>query len=302
MNYSAQHESRLLHLFDRRDTPVESRKVFAFDTAELNLFETVQRSEHFALRFADPVIAIMLKGKKVMHLRRDQPFDFFPGQSVILNSHEQMVIDFPEAEENNPTRCIALTLSSDLIQNTVQRVNDHTPLLDGQAWSMDYSNYFLSNDDNLDALVRRLMYLYMEDVYGKKVLTQHGLEELVLRIMQTQARQMLLSGDAPARHRLGDVLQFIRRNIRENFSVDELARRSYMSRPQFFRVFKQELGITPVELVNKERVRYAKRILLQSRDITQACFEAGFNSLSYFHRTFKKEEHKTPMMWLEENG
>ncbi len=302
MNYSAQHESRLLHLFDRRDTPVESRKVFAFDTAELNLFETVQRSEHFALRFADPVIAIMLKGKKVMHLRRDQPFDFFPGQSVILNSHEQMVIDFPEAEENNPTRCIALTLSSDLIQNSVQRVNDHTPLLDGQAWSMDYSNYFLSNDDNLDALVRRLMYLYMEDVYGKKVLTQHGLEELVLRIMQTQARQMLLSGDAPARHRLGDVLQFIRRNIRENFSVDELARRSYMSRPQFFRVFKQELGITPVELVNKERVRYAKRILLQSRDITQACFEAGFNSLSYFHRTFKKEEHKTPMMWLEENG
>jgi len=302
MNYSAQHESRLRHLFDRRDTPVESRKVFAFDTAELNLFETVQRSEHFALRFGDPVIAIMLKGKKVMHLRHDQPFDFFPGQSVILNSHEQMVIDFPEAEENNPTRCIALTLSSDLIQNTVQRVNDHTPLLDGQAWSLDYSNYFLSNDDNLDALVRRLMYLYMEDVYGKKVLTQHGLEELVLRIMQTQARQMLRSGDAPARHRLGEVLQFIRRDIRENFSVDELARRSYMSRPQFFRVFKQEMGITPVELVNKERVRYAKRILLQSRDITQACFEAGFNSLSYFHRTFKKEERKTPMMWLEENG
>lgn len=302
MNYSAQHEHRLRHLFDRRDTPVESRKVFAFDTAELNLFETIQRSEHFTLRFPDPVVAIMLKGKKVMHLRRDDPFDFFPGQSVILNSHEQMVIDFPEAAETNPTRCIALTLSNDLIRRTVERANDQVRLLDNGQWELDYSRYFLSNDDALDALVRRLMYLYMEDVYGKKVLTQHGLEELVLRIMQTQARQLLLAEESPDRHRLGEVLQFIRRNIRENFSVDDLARRSYLSRPQFFRVFKQELGITPVELVNKERVRYAKRILLQSRDITQACFEAGFNSLSYFHRTFKKEERKTPMAWLEENG
>lgn len=301
MNYSVQHETRLRHLFDHRDTPVESRKVFAFDTAELNLFETVQRAEHFALRFPDPVIAIMLKGKKVMHLGQDKGFDFLPGQSVILNSHEQMVIDFPEAEEANPTRCIALTLSSDLIQRTVERANDQFTLLDGASWSLDYSNYFLSNDDNLDALVRRLMYLYMEDVYGKKVLTQHGLEELVLRIMQTQARQMLLSDDTSGRHRLGEVLQFIRRNLCENLSIDDLARRSYLSRPQFFRVFKQEMGITPVELVNKERLRYAKRILLESRDISQACFAAGFNSLSYFHRIFKKEERKTPMAWLEEN-
>jgi AraC-like DNA-binding protein len=243
----------------------------------------------------------MLKGKKVMHLGHDKGFDFLPGQSVILNSHEQMVIDFPEAEEANPTRCIALTLSSDLIQRTVERANDQFTLLDGASWSLDYSNYFLSNDDNLDALVRRLMYLYMEDVYGKKVLTQHGLEELVLRIMQTQARQMLLSDDSPGRHRLGEVLQFIRRNLCENLSIDDLARRSYLSRPQFFRVFKQEMGITPVELVNKERLRYAKRILLESRDISQACFAAGFNSLSYFHRIFKKEERKTPMVWLEEN-
>ena len=301
-NYSAAHEFKLQHLFDHRDTLVEQRKVFASDSAELNLFETVQRAEQFALRFPDPVIAIMLKGKKVMHLGQHHQFDFLPGQSVILNSHEQMMIDFPEAELENPTRCIALTLSSDLIQRTVERANDHATRLDGAAWSLDFNNYVLSNDDRLDALVRRMLYLYMEDVYGKKVLTQHGLEELVLRIMQTQARQMLLADKSPTRHRLGEVLQFIRKNICENLSIDDLARRSYLSRPQFFRVFKQELGITPVELVNKERLRLAKRILLETRDITQACFAAGFNSLSYFHRIFKKEERKTPMVWLEENG
>lgn len=300
MDYSVQHTYRLQHLFDHRDTPVESRKVFAFDTAELNLFETVQPAERFALRFPDPVIAIMLKGKKVMHVGKKQSFDFFPGQSVILNSHEQMHIDFPEARETDPTRCIALTLSSDLIKHTVERANDQLLRQDGHTWELDYEQFFLSNDDHLDALVRRLLYLYMEDVYGKKLLTQHSLEELVLRIMQTQARQMLLS-DEPGRHRLAEVVQFIRRNICENFSIDDLARRSYLSRPQFFRVFKQELGITPVELVNKERLRYAKRILMESGDITQACFAAGFNSLSYFHRVFKKEERKTPMAWLGEN-
>ena len=84
----------------------------------------------------------MLKGKKVMHLGQEQGFDFLPGQSVILNSHERMVIDFPEAEEANPTRCIALTLSSDLIQRTVERANDQFTRLDGASWSLDYCNYF----------------------------------------------------------------------------------------------------------------------------------------------------------------
>ena len=98
----------------------------------MNLFETIQQSEQFALRFPDPVIAIMLKGKKVMHLRQQDAFEFLPGQSVILNSHEQMVIDFPEAEETKPTRCIGLTLSSDLIHRTVKRADGNDDLSPSQ--------------------------------------------------------------------------------------------------------------------------------------------------------------------------
>jgi hypothetical protein len=100
-------------------TLVENRTTYTLDNCELNIFETHQEAADVNLVFGDLVLTTMLKGKKVMHLFDKPGFDYLPGESVIVPPNELMRIDFPEAKWDNPTQCIALSISKEMIENTL---------------------------------------------------------------------------------------------------------------------------------------------------------------------------------------
>lgn len=96
-------------------------------------------------------------------------------------------------------------------------------------------------------------------------------------------------------HRSAYVIQYIKEQIREKIDVDKLSDMACMSLANFFRKFKEEFGYTPADYILKERIRMAKEYLRDSRNsITQVCFMAGFQNISYFIRAFKKETGTTP--------
>ena len=99
----------------RLETLVENRTVYTLRHSELNIFETYKQAEKVELQFNEPILASMLRGKKIMHLRDKPGFGFYPGESIILPSNELMHIDFPEATEQNPTQCLALRMSKEKI-------------------------------------------------------------------------------------------------------------------------------------------------------------------------------------------
>src|SRR5690606_14775532 len=93
-------------------TLVENRTTYNADYAELNIYETHEYAEKVSLTFDFPVIASMLTGKKVMHIDGLPSFDFYPGESVVMPTSKEMIIDFPLAKENAPTQCLALGIDS----------------------------------------------------------------------------------------------------------------------------------------------------------------------------------------------
>ncbi len=65
-----------------------------------------------------------------------------------------------------------------------------------------------------------------------------------------------------------------------------------MSESHFYRVFKNELGISPVDFINDERIRLA--VSLQQdpeRKIKEVYMECGFENLSYFNWVFKRKKN-----------
>ena len=57
---------------------VENQTTYTMKSAAMHVFETHKRAEQVLLKFDQPVLASMLEGKKIMHLRDSQSFDFFP--------------------------------------------------------------------------------------------------------------------------------------------------------------------------------------------------------------------------------
>ncbi len=287
-------------IFSAPKTDVEHRTSHNADHAVLNVFETSKVTHSFDLQFDSPVVVSMIQGKKVMHLKSKDPFDFTPGESIVMPSSELMYIDFPEASADSPTQCLALEISDGFVQNTMAWLNEHFPKTDDGEWAWCKDNFLLLNNENVQDSLNRLIRVMVQNNYGKQLMASNTTRELIAVLMQTHARHFLLENlkNLSTRNRLAGVIQYIRRNITKKLTIEQLADKACLSRAQFFRAFQTELGETPVQFINRERLQLAKRhLLLHNRTVTQACYDSGFTSLNYFSRIFKKYEGSSPTEW-----
>lgn len=282
-------------------TLVENRTVFNFNNCELNIFETHQASEQVWLRFQGMVFTTMLRGKKVMHVQQAEPFAYLPGESVILPESAPMVIDFPEASLQNPTQCIALEIDRQKISDTLNLLNEQFPKVEESGpWRVDLDQFHIHNSLELSDTVNRLMRIPGEHALAKDALANITLQELLIRLLQTQARTVLMeqSASLQSRHRFAYVLQYIREHLTENLTVQQLASLACMSKPHFFRLFKRELGMSPLDFILHERIQLAKRLLADPNlSVSEAGYQSGFNNLTHFTVQFKKTEGVPPSQY-----
>lgn len=280
-------------------TLVENRTVFSLEKCELNLFETYQATEMVPLKFNDLVVTSMLRGKKVMHLFDDPAFEYVPGETVIVPSNVEMKIDFPEARKDNPTQCLALAIDHRKIVETLDFLNERYPKETGSEWTLNHQNYFFYNNVDLAGTMNKLIKECMSDSVTKDALTDLTLQELLIRIVQTQTLKGINDGKTPdSKSPIGLVLEYIRKNLTEDISLRQLSEKACMSTTSFYRFFKREMGMSPIEFVLNEKIRHAKQ-LLKNREIqvNEVCYLSGFEDSNYFIRIFKKYEGITPKQY-----
>ena len=95
--------------------------------------------------------------------------------------------------------------------------------------------------------------------------------------------------------RLKRLYRFIDENFQRKIDIEEAASLSYYTVPAFCRYFKKMTRLTFTEFLNHYRINQAKKGLLLDKNVTETCFECGFESLSYFNRTFKKITGENPL-------
>lgn len=96
------------------------------------------------------------------------------------------------------------------------------------------------------------------------------------------------------KERLETIFNYIEVNYKSEISIAVIADLVNLTLPSFCNFFKKATKITFTDFVNQYRIDKACSLLAQNRSIAEACFETGYNSLSYFSRTFKKCIGKTP--------
>jgi len=95
---------------------------------------------------------------------------------------------------------------------------------------------------------------------------------------------------------LGKVNRIIEDNLdNENFSVEELAEKAGLSRSMLHRKLIKIAGKSASDLIMEKRLTRARELL--EHDVGSAseiAYKVGFNSVSYFHRAFKKRFKVSP--------
>ena len=279
-------------------TLVENRTVYSLDNCELNLFETYQESTLVPLKFNDLVVTSMLRGKKVMHLFDDPEFEYLPGETVIVPGNVEMKIDFPEASVKNPTQCLALAIDHNKINETLTFLNERYPKED-ELWKLNHENYFFYNNTELATTINKLIRECMSYSVTKDALADLALQELLIRIIQTQTVQRIdNSATIDTNSAIYTITEYIRENITSSINLKDLSEKACMSTSTFYRYFKRELGMSPIEFILNEKIKHAKKLLKNPGiQINEVCFMSGFDDCNYFIRLFKKYEGITPKQY-----
>ncbi len=281
------------------DTLVEHKRVFNLKECQLSIFETYHACENVFLSYEGLVVSSMMLGKKAMSIDGSDRFNFVPGESVIIPEGVSMKVDFPEADMSHPVQCATLALNWDMVNKNIDYLNATYPNTDAPfLWELNFNQYHFRNNRELAGSVNKLISISMEENAAKDALADLSLKVLLLRIIQTQNISLAENNSNKLGDRLAAVINFIKQHLSQKITVEKLAQIACMSKPLFYRNFKERFGISPIEFVLQQRINLAKELLKNPLlSITDVCYQCGFNNLNYFSKQFKRIEGTTPTIW-----
>lgn len=97
--------------------------------------------------------------------------------------------------------------------------------------------------------------------------------------------------------RLMDIIEL---NYKEDLKIGDFCKIMGESRSQLYRKIIEVTNLPPVVLINEYRLKRAAELmsLQKGSNVSQIAFEAGFNSLSYFSKRFKKRFGHLPSAYM----
>ncbi len=95
--------------------------------------------------------------------------------------------------------------------------------------------------------------------------------------------------------RLSHALSYIGKNLASDLRESDLAQLAGQSVSAFSRAFHRHTGVPFVQYVNRLRIESACQMLIADEaNITEACFQSGFNNVSNFNRQFRAMKGMSP--------
>jgi AraC-like DNA-binding protein len=118
--------------------------------------------------------------------------------------------------------------------------------------------------------------------------------------LATVSNQMLISQTVDEPPVITRARIFIAAHQGENLSLADAARAVNMDACYFCKVFRKGTGLVFTEYLARARVEAVKRLLLNVHTrVSEACYAAGFQSLSQFNRVFHRVAGEAPSGYRE---
>lgn len=101
--------------------------------------------------------------------------------------------------------------------------------------------------------------------------------------------------------RINAIYNYAAKHFKRKISIEEIAGVAHLSSKSFCRYFKNKTKKNFSHFLNEIRVEYAcKKIRENQLQVTQVCYEAGFNNFVNFNNAFKKIIGKTPTQYTKQ--
>lgn len=255
-----------------------------------------QYNEQYSCRREFWKIIYVLKGEgwKVIN---EQRYPIRPGSLFLIHPLDKttFIIEAPEIEIYNILFLPALVAAGlkDL-KNDFNFFSIFNDQLDPQMTPESREQlYVLDSSRDIETLIRRIEREYQRQAYNYQSIIKLQLLELLILIGRLSVRKVCQN-----RHR--DIVSFIAsvidKHYQEEFDFEYLAREIGVSQSHMCRLYRAATGGTISQSLLERRLAAARERLLKypDRNISEICYECGFNDLSHFYRVFTQATGLNP--------
>lgn len=147
----------------------------------------------------------------------------------------------------------------------------------------------------------------LEEAYFQTRVLDKKQHDAVLRLLlifaqhlSSLSNQLMVAAKQSESSMISRAKLFITEHQDEELSLRQVAGAVNTSAFYFCKMFKQATGLTFTEYLARVRIEKVKNLLLNPhKRISEAAYEAGFQSLSQFNRVFRKIVGESPTIWRE---
>ncbi len=135
---------------------------------------------------------------------------------------------------------------------------------------------------------------------GRQAMLDRLFEVILIQVLRQLmeshgVRAGMLAGLAHRQLRLAIIA--MHEQPQKDWSLEELARVSGMSRSAFASGFRDTVGVTPGAYLQRWRVGLAQKALLQGKSLKHIAMDVGYGSEAALSRAFKAQSGKSPREW-----
>lgn len=230
------------------------------------------------------VICVIAQGSKAVYLN-ETLFHYSAGSYLISTLNLPIKSKVVEASKDKPYLNFMIVIDPTLIADVMLELS----IIPTNTPSVKAMDVGLLDVDLLEGVVK-LARLF-DNPYDAQFLAPLILREMIYRLLrgdQSARLSQSISG-AGNTYRIGQAVQYIRQNIAQPLSIDELAREQGMSVSSFHQHFKTIVAMSPLQFQKQIRLQEARRLMLSDNmDVATASNCVGYDDPSYFIRQYKK--------------
>ncbi|WP_077301872.1 AraC family transcriptional regulator [Virgibacillus pantothenticus] len=134
-----------------------------------------------------------------------------------------------------------------------------------------------------------------------EIICQNIIEIMIIKLQRDKKLTINQTESPNVNKASAFIMYYINQNYRDSITLDKLAEVGHINKYYLAHTFKKDMGISPIEYLNRVRIKEAK-LMLETTDYSIAHIAAftGFSSQSFFTQAFKRLTSQTPSKYRKE--
>ena len=219
---------------------------------------------------------------------------FTQGDLVLLGPDTPHCWDILEFEQDSPPECIVTHFYENIISSDFFNIPELEHVVNLLKSSVNGIWFKGKKTEKVGHVLNKMVLLNGLELYIELLKVFHlllGIEERENLALPSSLPNIF---DKDQNH-INKIYEYVFKNIRTGIKLKEASALVYMEPGSFCRYFRKKTNKTFMDYVKSVRIGIAAKLLAETdKQITQICYECGYNNLANFNHYFKTIMKKTP--------